>query len=92
MNDTPRANRLHIGLFGKRNAGKSSLINALTHQDTALVSDIPGTTTDPVFKAMEIHGLGPCVFIVRPASTTKASWANSVSARHSVRWRKPTSP
>ena len=54
MNDTPRANRLHIGLFGKRNAGKSSLINALTHQDTALVSDIPGTTTDPVFKAMEI--------------------------------------
>lgn len=63
MNDTPRANRLHIGLFGKRNAGKSSLINALTHQDTALVSDIPGTTTDPVFKAMEIHGLGPCVFI-----------------------------
>ena len=49
MNDTPRANRLHIGLFGKRNAGKSSLINALTHQDTALVSDIPGTTTEPVF-------------------------------------------
>ena len=91
MNDTPRANRLHIGLFGKRNAGKSSLINALTHQDTALVSDIPGTTTDPVFKAMEIHGLGPCVFI-DTASTTKASWANSVSARHSVRWRKPTSP
>ena len=58
MNDTPRANRLHIGLFGKRNAGKSSLINALTHQDTALVSDIPGTTTDPVQKAMELLPLG----------------------------------
>lgn len=51
---TPNANRLHIALFGKRNSGKSSLINALTGQDTALVSDTPGTTTDPVQKAMEI--------------------------------------
>jgi len=49
---TPNANRLHIALFGKRNSGKSSLINALTGQDTALVSDTPGTTTDPVQKAM----------------------------------------
>lgn len=63
MQDTPRANRLHIGLFGKRNSGKSSLINALTNQETALVSDVAGTTTDPVYKAMEIHGIGPCVFI-----------------------------
>lgn len=63
LNDTPQANRLHIGLFGKRNAGKSSLINALTSQEIALVSDVPGTTTDPVFKSMEIHGIGPCVFI-----------------------------
>lgn len=61
--DTPRANRLHIGIFGKRNSGKSSLINALTHQDIALVSDVAGTTTDPVYKTMEIHGIGPCVFI-----------------------------
>lgn len=60
---TPNANRLHIALFGKRNSGKSSLINALTGQDTALVSDTPGTTTDPVQKAMEIHGIGPCLFI-----------------------------
>lgn len=60
---TPRANRLHITLFGRRNSGKSSLINALTNQDTALVSDIAGTTTDPVYQPMEIHGLGPCVFI-----------------------------
>ena len=63
LTDTPRANRLHIGIFGKRNSGKSSLINALTNQDIALVSDIPGTTTDPVYKTMEIHGIGPCVFI-----------------------------
>lgn len=63
MQETPRANRLHIGLFGKRNSGKSSLINALTNQEVALVSDIAGTTTDPVYKAMEIHGIGPCVFI-----------------------------
>ena len=63
MQETPRANRLHIGLFGKRNSGKSSLINALTNQETALVSDVAGTTPDPVYKAMEIHGIGPCVFI-----------------------------
>ncbi|AUS95609.1 [FeFe] hydrogenase H-cluster maturation GTPase HydF [Clostridium thermosuccinogenes] len=61
--DTPRANRLHIGIFGKRNSGKSSLLNALTGQDIALVSDVAGTTTDPVYKAMEIYGIGPCVFI-----------------------------
>lgn len=61
--DTPRSSRLHIGIFGKRNSGKSSLINALTHQDIALVSSVAGTTTDPVYKSMEIHGIGPVVFI-----------------------------
>lgn len=61
--DTPRSNRLHIGIFGKRNSGKSSLVNALTNQQVALVSDIAGTTTDPVYKTMEIHGIGPVVFI-----------------------------
>ena len=66
INNTPSANRLHIALFGRRNSGKSSLINALTGQDTALVSDIPGTTTDPVNKAMELHGIGPCVIIDTP--------------------------
>lgn len=63
LTDTPRANRLHIGIFGKRNSGKSSLTNALTGQEAALVSDVAGTTTDPVYKAMEVHGIGPCVFI-----------------------------
>ena len=66
LNNTPSANRLHIALFGRRNSGKSSLINALTGQDTALVSDIPGTTTDPVNKAIELHGIGPCVLIDTP--------------------------
>ena len=66
LNNTPAANRLHIVLFGKRNSGKSSLINALTGQDTALVSDIPGTTTDAVSKAMEIQHIGPCLFIDTP--------------------------
>ena len=64
--NTPNANRLHIALYGKRNSGKSSLINALTGQDTAIGSDTPGTTTDLVSKAMEIHGIGPCLFIDTP--------------------------
>ncbi|HIZ83268.1 MAG TPA: [FeFe] hydrogenase H-cluster maturation GTPase HydF [Firmicutes bacterium] len=63
LTNTPSANRLHIGIFGRRNSGKSSFINALTGQDIALVSDVAGTTTDPVYKAMEIHGLGPCMLI-----------------------------
>lgn len=61
--DTPRANRLHIGVYGKRNVGKSSLVNAITGQSIAVVSDVPGTTTDPVYKAMELHPVGPVVFI-----------------------------
>lgn len=63
LTNTPSANRLHIGIYGKRNSGKSSLINAITNQGIALVSDVPGTTTDPVYKAMEIHGIGPCMLI-----------------------------
>lgn len=63
MNKTPSANRLHIAIFGKRNAGKSSLINALTNQNLAIVSDFAGTTTDPVYKAMEINPIGPVVLI-----------------------------
>lgn len=63
LNDTPRANRLHIGIFGKRNSGKSTLVNALTGQKLSVVSDQPGTTTDPVFKSMELHPVGPVVFI-----------------------------
>ncbi len=63
MQTTPAAGRLHIGIFGRRNAGKSSLINALAGQSVALVSDVPGTTTDPVTKSMEILPLGPVVIV-----------------------------
>lgn len=63
LNNTPRSSRVHIALFGNRNAGKSSIINALTNQQTAIVSDIKGTTTDPVYKSMEILPIGPCVII-----------------------------
>lgn len=66
LNSTPSSERIHIGIFGKRNAGKSSLINAITGQNSAVVSDIPGTTTDPVSKAMELHPLGPVVIIDTP--------------------------
>ncbi len=63
MNNTPIGNRLHIAIFGRRNAGKSTLINALTGQEIAVVSDVPGTTTDPVYKTMELLPLGPVVII-----------------------------
>lgn len=63
LNDTPSANRLHIGFFGKRNAGKSSVVNAVTGQQIAIVSDVKGTTTDPVLKSMELLPLGPVVII-----------------------------
>lgn len=63
LNETPSANRLHIGIYGKTNSGKSSLINAVTKQEVSIVADVAGTTTDPVYKPMEIHPLGPCVII-----------------------------
>ena len=66
LNETPLANRVHIGIFGKRNAGKSSIINAMTGQSLAIVSDVAGTTTDPVLKAMELLPLGPVVMIDTP--------------------------
>jgi [FeFe] hydrogenase H-cluster maturation GTPase HydF len=63
MKDTPKGMRLHIGLFGRRNVGKSSLLNALTRQQVSIVSEVPGTTTDPVEKPMELLPLGPVLFI-----------------------------
>ncbi len=63
LNSTPRSNRLHISIFGKTNSGKSTLFNALTSHSTSLVSPIDGTTTDPVYKSIELYGLGPCVLI-----------------------------
>ncbi|MDE7424556.1 MAG: [FeFe] hydrogenase H-cluster maturation GTPase HydF [Lachnospiraceae bacterium] len=66
MNDTPKGERLHIALFGKRNAGKSSLVNAITNQELSIVSEIKGTTTDPVYKAMEILPIGPVMLVDTP--------------------------
>lgn len=66
MNDTPKGERLHIALFGKRNAGKSSLVNAITNQELSIVSKVKGTTTDPVYKAMEILPIGPVMFVDTP--------------------------
>ncbi len=66
LNDTPRAGRVHIGIFGRRNAGKSSLINAITSQNIAIVSEVKGTTTDPVYKSMELLPLGPVTIIDTP--------------------------
>ncbi len=66
LNETPSSERVHIGFFGRRNAGKSSLVNAVTNQELAVVSDKPGTTTDPVTKAMELLPLGPVVIIDTP--------------------------
>lgn len=66
MNGTPSADRVHIAIFGNTNAGKSSLINAITNQDLAIISDTKGTTTDPVYKAMELLPLGPVMFIDTP--------------------------
>src|SRR5208337_5681320 len=63
MHRTPNANRLHIGLFGRRNVGKSALLNAVTRQEVSIVSEIAGTTTDPVEKPMELLPLGPVLFI-----------------------------
>ena len=66
LNDTPNADRIHIGFFGKRNAGKSSIVNAITNQELSVVSDIKGTTTDPVYKSMELLPMGPVTIIDTP--------------------------
>ena len=66
MNATPASERVHIGFFGCRNAGKSSIVNAVTGQELSVVSDIKGTTTDPVYKSMELLPMGPVVIIDTP--------------------------
>ena len=73
MNETPSGERVHIGFFGRRNAGKSSVVNAVTGQDLAVVSEVKGTTTDPVKKAMEILPLGPVVIIDTPGFDDEGS-------------------
>ena len=81
MNETPSGERIHIGFFGRRNAGKSSLVNAVTGQDLAVVSDVRGTTTDPVTKAMELLPMGPVVIIDTPGFDDEGSLENCGSGR-----------
>ena len=76
MNDTPSGERVHIGFFGRRNAGKSSLVNAVTGQDLAVVSDTRGTTTDPVRKAMELLPMDRFSLLIRRDLTTKELLGN----------------
>ena len=73
LNDTPYGERIHIGFFGRRNAGKSSLVNAVTGQQMSVVSSVRGTTTDPVYKSMELLPLGPVVVMDTPGFDDEGS-------------------
>ncbi len=83
MNRTPRAERVHIAIYGRTNSGKSSLVNAITGQRAAIVSEIAGTTTDPVSKNMEVPGLGAVKYkwIPNSANPTTQMWRHSTSNR-----------
>ena len=78
LNNTPSSERVHIGFFGCTNKGKSSLVNALTNQSVALVSDVEGTTTDVIRKAMELLSIGPVVILDTPGLMMKVSSGKSV--------------
>ena len=76
MNETPTGERVHIGFFGRRNAGKSSVLNAVIGQELAVVSDVKGTTTDPVYKSMELLPLGPVTVIDTPGIDDEGELGN----------------
>ncbi len=88
MSTTPKGLRLHIGFFGRRNVGKSSLLNAITRQHVSIVSDVAGTTTDPVEKPMELLPLGPVLFIDTAGidEGRDGRWARCVWRRRGRRW------
>ena len=83
LNETPSSERIHIGIFGKRNAGKSSVINAITNQNLAIVSEQKGTTTDPVYKAMELLPLGPVMIVDTPGFDDEGT-LGELRIRHSI--------
>ncbi len=87
LNETPTGSRLHIAIFGRRNAGKSSLINALTNQQAAIVSEVAGTTTDPVRKSMEILPIGPVVIIDTAGIDDTGPLGEARIAAHAARAR-----
>ena len=89
LNDKVSAERVHIGFFGLRNAGKSSVVNAVTGQSLSLVSETKGTTTDPVQKAMELLPIGPVVIIDTPGIDDVGTLGEIVPCRF---WTKPTLP
>lgn len=76
LNETPSGNRLHIGIFGKTNSGKSSFINTFSGQKVSIVADVAGTTTDPVYKPMEIYPLGPVSSSIRQDLMMKENWVH----------------
>ena len=86
MNQTPAAERVHISFFGRRNAGKSSIINAVTGQNLAIVSDVKGTTTDPVYKTMELLPLGPAMLIDTPGIDDEGELGN-LRIRKALLWK-----
>ena len=93
LNDTPSGERIHIGFFGRRNAGKSSLVNAVTGQALSVVSDVKGTTTDPVAKAMELLPMGPVVIIDTPGFDDEGAAGRHAGAAGPVRSSTaPTAP
>ena len=85
LNQTPASERIHIGFFGRRNAGKSSLLNAVTGQELAVVSEVKGTTTDPVYKTMELLPLGPVMMIDTPGIDDEGVSGSERAARFSIR-------
>lgn len=90
MNDTPSGERIHIGFFGKRNAGKSSLLNAVTGQELAVVSETEGTTTDPVYKAMELLPLGPVMLIDTPGFDDEGALGEQRVKKPDRCWKRQT--
>ena len=89
LNTTPSGERIHIGLFGRRNAGKSSVINAVTGQSLAIVSDVAGTTTDPVRKAMELLPLGPVMVIDTPGGAGRPAGQKGAAGAGQDRYCDP---
>ena len=88
LNAQPSGERVHIGFFGLRNAGKSSVVNRVTGQTLSIVSDVKGTTTDPVQKAMELLPIGPVVIIDTPGIDDEARSVRNVSAGRSACWKR----
>ena len=92
MNESPKALRLHIGLFGRRNAGKSSLLNALVGQDVAIVSPTPGSTADPVEKTLEMAPLGPVVVLATAGLDDRDASLGARRVERSLRGRRHRRP